>query len=286
MHSLIIGCGDTGVCVAARAVAAGDRVTGVVHRESSVQRVRATGAGALERDLDDEELTLPACDRLFYFAPPARKGSRDIRMQRVINVLGPAPEHVVYISTTGVYGDCGDEWVDEDRPVRPGTDRARRRVYAEQRLRAWCRHAVVLRTPAIYGPGRLPVARIRDAKPILNDEDSGWTNRIHIDDLAAITWFAGGRHWPNTIYNACDGKPTRLGDYYDALAELLELPPPPRVSWLIAQREFSDMRLSFLRESRRVSNARLLRDFGYHFTYPCFREGLLASLRAEQDTVE
>lgn len=280
-HDLIVGCGDTGVRVAARAVAAGDRVTGVVRSADSALRVRATGARSLLCDLDSETPELPACDRLFHFAPPPATGATDTRMQRVIDALGQPPAHVVYISTSGVYGDCGNATVTEDRPVAPTTDRARRRVDAERQLRAWCPHATILRAPGIYGPGRLPLASVRDGAPVLADADSGWTNRIHIDDLAAIAWRAGQQHWPHTVYNTSDGHPTRMGDYYDALAQMLELPRPPRIDWATAQQQFSPMRLSFLRESRRLSNARLCRDFGYRFAFADFRDGLAASLFAE-----
>lgn len=281
MHNLIVGCGDTGVRVAARAVAAGERVTGTVRTPTSARRVRAVGAQALVCDLDADGAQLPACDRLFYFAPPPRQGDNDTRVQRVIDALGRAPEHIVYVSTTGVYGDCGDDWVDEGYPVAPGTDRAKRRLDAERQLCAWSPRSVILRTPGIYGPGRLPIQRIRDAVPILHAADSGWTNRIHIDDLAAIAWQAGSSHWPHTVYHACDGNPTRMNAYYDALAALLDLPPPPRVDWATAQREFSAMRLSFLRESRRLSNARLRNDFCYRFAFADFRDGIAASLPAE-----
>lgn len=282
MHDLIVGCGDTGRRVAARAVAAGDRVTGVVRSADSARRARAVGAATLQCDLDDPQLTLPACDRLFYFAPPPPDGDADSRVRHVIDALGRAPAQLAYISTTGVYGDCDDDWVDEDRPVAPATGRAQRRVDAEKQLLGWCPHAVVLRAPGIYGPGRLPSARIRDATPILADADSGWTNRIHVDDLATIAWLAGQRHWPHAVYNACDGNPTRMSVYYDALAEKLGLPPPPRVDWATAQQQFSATRLSFLRESRRLSNARLRDDFGYRFRFADFRDGLTASLYAEQ----
>lgn len=281
MHNLIIGCGGTGMRVAARAIAAGDTVTGVVRSADSARRVRATGAGSLQCDLDTNVPDLPYCDRLFYFAPPPRMGDADTRLQRVIGTMPKTPNYVVYISTTGVYGDCGDDLVDEDRPVAPGTDRAKRRVNAENKLLDWCDHAVVLRAPGIYGPGRLPIARIRDAMPILADGDSGWTNRIHIDDLAAIAWHAGQQKWPHSIYNACDGHPTRMSVYYDTLARMLELPSPPRVDWNTAREQFSEMRLSFLRESRRLSNARLLRDFGYEFAFANLDDGLVASLAAE-----
>lgn len=284
MDNLIVGCGDTGIRVAARAVAAGERVTGVVRTAASAQCVRAVGAQALVCDLDDANDSLaqwPSCDRLFYFAPPPRQGECDTRVQRVVAGLGRPPAHVVYISTSGVYGDCGEAWVDEQRPPAPVTARAKRRLDAEQQLQAWQRATVILRTPGIYGPGRLPIQRLRAATPVVNEAESGWTNRIHIDDLAAIAWQAGQQHWPHTIYHACDGQPTRMHVFYDALAALLDLPSPPRVDWATAQRQFSAMRLSFLRESRRLSNARLCHDFGYRFVFSDFRTGLAASLPAE-----
>ncbi|GAB3670732.1 SDR family oxidoreductase [Salinisphaera aquimarina] len=281
MHSLIIGCGDTGTRVAARAVAAGDRVTGVVRSDASAWRVRAVGAHALQLDLDLDALELPACERLFYFAPPPREGEADTRMQRVLDALPAVPAYAVYISTSGVYGDCGGEWVDEDTPVNAQTERARRRVDAESRMLAYCGHATVLRAPGIYGPNRLPVDRILDGTPILDDAEGGWSNRIHIDDLAAVAWRAGDAHWAHRVYNATDGHPTRLGVYYDTLAGMLGVASPPRISWAEAEQQFSSMRLSFLRESRRISNQRLLDDSGYVFSFADFRAGLDASMRAQ-----
>ncbi|MES1946515.1 NAD-dependent epimerase/dehydratase [Salinisphaera sp. C84B14] len=280
-HSLIIGCGDTGVRVAARAVAAGDIVTGVVRSPASAAKVRAVGAHALTLDLDTEQLELPACDRLFYFAPPQREGETDTRMARVLAALHASPAYTVYISTSGVYGDCGDAWVDETRPVNAESERAKRRVDAERQMLDFSPQARVLRAPGIYGPNRLPVARVREATPILNDEEGGWSNRIHIDDLAAIAWLAGTRVLDHNLYNASDGHPTGLGIYYDTLAEMLGVASPPRISWAEAEQRFSAMRLSFLRESRRLSNQRLLDDTGYVLAFADFRDGLAASLKAE-----
>src|SRR5699024_7991177 len=183
MDNLIVGCGDTGHRVAARAGAAGELVTGVARTAASAQCVRAVGAQALVCDLDDANDSLaqwPSCDRLFYFAPPPRQGECDTRVQRVVAGLGRPPAHVVYISTSGVYGDCGEAWVDEQRPPAPVTARAKRRLDAEQQLQAWQRATVILRTPGIYGPSRLPTQRLRAATPIVNEAESGWTNRIHI----------------------------------------------------------------------------------------------------------
>lgn len=281
MSSLIIGCGATGVRVAARAVAAGEAVLGVVRSEDSAARVRAVGAEARRLDLDAEIGPLPECRRLIYSAPPPRAGEMDQRMARVLAAMPTVPAHVVYISTSGVYGDCGDDWVDETRPVAPATERAIRRVDAERQISAWAPHAVVLRAPGIYGPGRVPSDRVRSGEPVLADTAGGWTNRVHIDDLAGMVWCVATDQPAHTIYNACDGRPTPQSAYYDTLADLLGVPRPPKINWAQARERFSAMRLSFLAESRRLSNARLLADTGYRLVFPDYRDGLLASLRGE-----
>ncbi len=105
---------------------------------------------------------------------------------------------------------------------------------------------------------------------------------MHIDDLAGIAWQAARDDWPERIYNACDGHPTPIGAFYDALAGQIGAAPPPRISWDQAKARFSALRLSFLRESRRLSNARLLAT-GYRLAFADFHAGLAASLRAEAD---
>lgn len=281
MSTLIIGCGDTGVRVAARAVAAGEPVTGVVRSEDSAARVRSVGAEARRIELDADLGMLPACGRLIYSAPPPREGETDVRLARVLAALPTVPSHVVYISTSGVYGDCGDDWVDETRSPAPSTARARRRVDAEQQIATWAPHAVILRAPGIYGPGRLPIDRVLAAEPVLADTAGGWTNRVHVDDLAGMAWRVATEQPPHAIYNACDGTPTRREAYYDMLAALLGASAPPKIGWREARERFSAMRLSFLAESRRLSNARLLRDTGYRLVFADYRDGLIASLRGE-----
>ncbi|MGB7756595.1 MAG: SDR family oxidoreductase [Salinisphaera sp.] len=279
--TLIIGCGDTGVRLAARAVATGEDVLGVVRSAESAARVRSVGARALCLDLDAEVGTLPACRRLLYSVPPSRDGDTDERMRRVLAAMPAVPAHVVYISTSGVYGDCGDDWVDESRAAAPTTSRARRRVNAEQQIAAWASHAVILRVPGIYGPGRLPIDRVLAGEPVLADTAGGWTNRVHIDDLAGMAWRVATEQPRHTIYNACDGTPTRREAYYDTLAELMATSAPPKIDWAEARERFSAVRLSFLAESRRLSNARLLADTGYRLVFPDYRDGLVASLRGD-----
>lgn len=262
-------------------MAAGEQVVGVVRREDSAARVRSVGAEARRLDLDAEFGPLPECRRLIYSAPPPRAGEVDQRMARVLAALPTLPAHVVYISTSGVYGDCGDDWVDETRPVAPATERALRRVDAERQISAWAAHAVILRAPGIYGPGRVPSDRVRSGEPVLADTAGGWTNRVHIDDLAGMVWCVATEQPAHTIYNACDGRPTPRAAYYDTLADLLGVPRPPKINWAQACERFSAMHLSFLAESRRLSNARLLADTGYRLVFPDYRDGLVASLRGD-----
>lgn len=281
VSTLIVGCGDTGLRVAARAVAAGETTMGVIRSEASAARVRSVGAASCRVDLDGPIETLPACRRLIYSAPPARTGDTDERMARVLAAMPDVPAHVIYISTSGVYGDCGNDWVDETRPVAPATARARRRVEAERRIAAWAAQAAILRAPGIYGPGRLPIDRVSAGEPVLADAAGGWTNRVHIDDLAGMVWRVASRQPSHGIYNACDGAPTRREAYYDTLADLLGVPAPPQIDWAEACERFSTLRLSFLAESRRLSNDRLLADTGYQLLFPDYRDGLVASLRGE-----
>lgn len=278
--TLIVGCGDTGLRVAARALAVGDRVFGLVRGAASAARVRSVGAMAIRADLDAPVAPLPRCDRLIYSAPPPGAGLDDTRMAHGLDALPAPPAALVYISTSGVYGDCGGAWVDETRAAAPVSARAKRRLAAERRIRDYAPHATVLRAPGIYGPGRLPVGRVLTGEPVLDDSTGAWSNRVHVDDLAAMAWAAVTTPWPDPVYNACDGQPLRPSVYYDTLAEMLGVAPPPRIGWAEAQRRFSPQRLSFVRESRRLCHRRLISEPpGFRLYYGDYRQGLAASLQ-------
>ena len=285
---VIVGCGDTGRWLARDYAARGTNVTAVVRSQQGAERARDAGIADVRiHDLDQRTPGLSAAIRaaipggaiLHYMAPPPRAGEDEPRLAALIDALGTTPvQRLVYISTSGVYGDCGGDWVDETRPVNPQTARATRRVAAEQRLAQWGGPWVLLRAPGIYGPGRLPLARVRAGEPILCDADAGWSNRIHVHDLAGIALAAGERGPAQCIYNASDDRPTRMGPYYRRLAHMLGVAPPPEVDWATAQREFSPMRLSFLSESRRLDNRRLRQTLGYALRYPDYEAGLAGSM--------
>ncbi|SAL61935.1 NAD-dependent epimerase/dehydratase [Caballeronia cordobensis] len=189
----------------------------------------------------------------------------------------------VYASTTGVYGDCGGAWIDETRPARPENERARRRVSAETQLRAagagsgW--RVSIARIPGIYAGNRLPVARIERALPALVESDDVYTNHIHADDLAAILVRALSRGRPQRVINASDDTDLRMADYFDRVADAYALPRVPRITREEAQARLEPITLSFMRESRRLSNARLKRELGYVLRHPTVDDFLKANAR-------
>jgi nucleoside-diphosphate-sugar epimerase len=188
------------------------------------------------------------------------------------------PRRIVYLSTSGVYGDCGGERVDESRPVAPQSDRARRRADAEAVLGEWGAARgvaiVVLRVPGIYAADRLPLERLRKTTPVLRAEDDVYTNHIHADDLAAVCVRALERDAPAGTYNASDDTELRMGDWFDLVADRYGLVRPPRVARADAERLIPPALLSFMRESRRLVNRRLKDVLGLKLRYPTVFEGV------------
>lgn len=220
-------------------------------------------------------------DAVLHCAPPPVQGSLDTRTAHLLEALERGrilPRRMVYVSTSGVYGDCGGAWVDESRAVNPQTERARRRVDAELRLEQWCAaHGValsVLRAPGIYAPERLPLERLRARTPALEAGDDVYTNHIHADDLAAIALRALADDAPAGTYNASDDAPMRLGDWLDLVADRCALPRPPRVSRAQAASRIPAGLLSFMGESRRLDNRRLKQQLGVALRYPSAHHGL------------
>ncbi len=212
---------------------------------------------------------------VLHFAPPPSEGRDDPRTQKLLAALTRArsiPQRFVYVSTSGVYGDCAGARVTETRTRRAQTPRARRRVAAEDCLRAWAMHhrvtLAILRAPGIYAETRLPLDRIRQGTPVLADEDDVFTNHIHAADLARATVAALFRGRPNRAYNVNDDAELKMGGWFDAVADAFHLPRPPRVSWDDAEQRIAPMLLSFMSESRRLSNARMKRELRVRLLYP------------------
>jgi nucleoside-diphosphate-sugar epimerase len=283
---LIIGCGDVGLRVV-RALGGRLRVFALTSSPDRRDVLRAAGVRPLVGDLDDPASLgrlAGLADALLYLAPPPSSGHADPRLRALLAALSrrTLPARVVYASTTGVYGDCRGEWVNETRPLNATTDRARRRVDAESQLRAWGRatgaRVSVLRIPGIYAndrDGGRPQDRVRRGTPSLAAEDDGYTNHIHADDLARACIAALWRGMPQRAVNVCDDSDLKTGDYYDLVADLSGLPRPARVTRAQAAEHFSPAQWSFLNESRRLSNHRMKRELRLTLQRPTIREGLV-----------
>jgi len=236
-------------------------------------------------DLDADAalpVTLPSNYAVLYTVAPSDKAANDVRLEKLLQLLQPAPRRFVYISTTGVYGDHAGNLVTEDTPPQPNSNRALRRIAAETSLHAWGNEhgvdIVILRVPGIYGPGRLGTERIRERMAILQEADAKPGNRIHVDDLASCCIAALADDTPAGIYNVGDGDFRSPTWFSNEVARQSELAAPPTISWADAQKEFSEMRLSFLRESRRIDTRKMRDVLGVIPRYSNAEDGIRASL--------
>lgn len=276
---LVVGVGD----VARRALPA------LVARYDSLALLRPGGAAAPSArsvfgDLDRPQTLAPlagAAELVLHLAPPNEARDGDARTRNLIAALSGAPmlpRRFVYISTSGVYGDCGGARIDESRPVNPQSARAARRVDAERAVTEWGERAgieiVILRVPGIYAADRLPVERIRRATPVLRAEEDVYTNHVHADDLAAICVRALEADAPAGIYNASDDSELKMGEWFDLVADRCGLPRPARVARAEAASVMSPTLLSFMRESRRLVNRRLKDVLGVQLRYPTVFDGV------------
>lgn len=276
-RSLIAGCGDIGLRVAGRLTRSGGEVTAIVRTQQKQQALHALGANARHGDLDQPQ---DAGDWpwLFWFAPPRPEGERDERLRGWLAAQRGHIERVVYISTSGVYGDCDGRWIDESEPLKPIAARSRRRVDAEAALAEWgaargCA-VVILRVPGIYGPGRLPQARLRAGEPIMRGAEAPYSNRVHADDLADAALLAARHGAAGAAYHIADGHPTTMTDYFLQCAALLGLPAPEQIDRAEAQRCFTPAMWSYMEESKRLRIDRARHELGFTPRYPTLREGL------------
>lgn len=274
---LIIGCGDVALRAVKRFLPA-CRIYALTHTPARAEELRRLGITPIIGDLDHSESLsklagLAHC--VMHFAPPQSAGDIDQRTHNLLAVLDRGeilPQRLVYISTTGVYGNCDGHWVEETRSPHPTTSRAKRRLSAETQLREWgIRRGVtvsILRVPGIYSSERLPLARLKNGTPTLIASEDSFTNHIHAEDLARVAAAAMYRGKPGRIYNATDDSNIKMGDWFDLLATRFNLPKPRRITRAQAQTEITPSLLSFLNESRRVSNKRLKRELRVRLAFP------------------
>ena len=279
----IIGCGDIGNRVASLAHSTGCLVSALNRSPEKEELLRSQGIAVVPGNLDEPStlLNLPiAGATVFYFAPPPGGGIVDPRMRNFCDAVsaGPKPSKVVYLSTSGVYGDCGEMTVTEETPPNPQTARARRRLDAETTLTCWGEKrgvpVVILRVTGIYGPGRLPIRHLMNGAPLLNEDESPITNRIHADDLAKVVLLAGEKGDGGDIFNVSDGEHGTMTGYFNAIADSLGIPRPGQVTKKEAAEVMPPLLYSYFSESRRIDNSKMLRKLGIKLRYPTLAEGL------------
>ncbi len=281
---LIIGCGD----IARRALPElrkRHHLSALVRSPAAANPLAAQEVQIISGDLDVQQSLTPlagAADRLVHLAPPGESGACDLRTRQLLAALSEKramlPQRFVYMSTSGVYGDCGGAWVDEDRPVHPQTERAARRADAERAITEWGGahgvEIVILRAPGIYAADRLPLERLRRGTPALCPEDDVYINHIHADDLAAIVVAALERPGVAGTYNASDDTELKMGDWFDLVADRFGLARPARLARAQAAGQIPAALLSFMSESRRLVNRRMKERLGITLAYPTVIEGV------------
>jgi nucleoside-diphosphate-sugar epimerase len=283
MLKLIVGCGYLGRRVAERWLAAGDEVWAVTRSLAQADDLARLGVHPLLADVTRPETlaALPQAQTILYsvgYDRSANASRWDVYVTGLENFLRcvpGSPRRMLYISSTGVYGQADAAWVDEDSECRPRRDAGCAFWAAEQRLAAHvlgsC--AVVLRMAGLYGPGRVPHRADLLARRPLAVPAEGYLNLIHVDDMAQVVLAAEAKAPAPRVYLASDGQPVARTDYYAFLAQLLDVPQPalvtPPPDSPAAERA---------RANKRVRNRRLVEELGVTFRYPSYVEGLRASL--------
>ena len=287
-HLFCFGLGYTALRLALSLRADGWTVGGTVRSPEKAAALATQGVAAevfdRDRPLSDPEGTLKRATHLLLSAPPGPQGDPVLAAHGdVIAAIAPGLDWVGYLSTTGVYGDRGGDWVDEDSALTPTTDRGRRRLAAETAWRELHERTGlplhIFRLAGIYGPGRSAIDGLRAGRARRIDKPGQVFNRIHVDDIAAILRASIARPHPGDAYNCADDLPTPSPEVTVHAAGLLGLPPPPPVSFAAA--EMSEMARSFYAENKRVRNTRVKQQLGVTLTYPTYREGLSAQLADE-----
>ena len=284
---LIIGCGDVMRRALPRLLRRWRVLALVRHHDA---QLAALGVTQIEGDLDQpSSLSRLAgiADAVIHSAPPPAHGAGDTRTQNLIAILRRGkslPRQLVYISTSGVYGDCAGAWVSETHSLAAKSARAARRVDAERRLRQFGREqgplccVSILRAPGIYAADRLPLERLHQGLPLIMAAEDSHTNHIHAEDLGRACIAALERARPNRAYNINDDSPLPMGEWFDALADAFALPRAPRLPREEVRRAVPPMQWSFMSESRRLDNTRMKRELGLRLLYPTVTAGISAAI--------
>ncbi len=268
IHTVIIGIGYTG-----------KQVLHLLPEDT------VTGLNRQKLDLDKEtnpKLDMPAPYSILYTVPPQPHGQEKSRIKALLPLLKTLPRRVIYLSTSGVYGNRHGQTVNEEDLPSPQTQRAKKRLVAEKTWTSWCQRQnvelIILRVPSIYGPGRLGLQRINAGLPVVREEEANPGNRIHVEDLAACCVCALDENVPPGIYNVGDGTHYSSTWFVNTVARLAKIKPPPTVTKMEADTTFEPARLSFINESRILNTTKMRTILGFTPRYKDPEKGIAASM--------
>ena len=280
---LLVGCGDIALRVADK-LKKKYLLFGLIRSLKHLKDLRSRGIVPVIGDLDNLNSLKKISgisDDILHFAPPSPLGlidRRTINLLHTIKSSGILPQRLIYISTSGVYGDAKGKWVSETDSPNPSTDRGIRRLNAENLIRKFGRDSgvsvSVLRVPGIYSKDRLPLTRLKTKMPLIRDEDDSFSNHVHVADLVRIVIAALRKGKSGRIYNVCDNSTLKVGDYFDIIAKGYGFEKPRRLKWQDAKIEIPPSIFSFMRESRRINNARLKSELIENFYYSSVSDGI------------
>lgn len=279
----IVGCGDIGRRVATLCYENNIEPFAWVRSKISQSACQTLGLSSQRVDLDHSNINIRPNSSVLYTVPPPSTGEKDTRIEQFLSSIDNSQiQKIVLISTTGVYGDCKGNWVDENQSIQPTVARAVRRADAESKVIAWAQDNnidyIILRVPGIYATDRLPLKRIQCGAPVLARKTSPWSNRIHADDLAMACYKALMLTVKNDIINISDDAPSTITDYFFAVADYAGLPRPTEINSQQAKQQLSAGLLSYMTESRRLDNDKMKRVLEMELQYPSLKEGLVPSL--------
>lgn len=285
----IAGCGYIGGRVARLYRDSGAEVTCMLRSPEHASALSGEGFRTVACSLDNAA-GIPFLDTagsvLHYLVPPPGGGIADTRARNFITALhlSQKPSKIIYISATSVYSEVAGGVVNEQSATEPSSAMGKRRLDAESAFlqygAATGTPVVILRVSGIYGPGRLPLMQISQGQALLNEEQSGPSNRIHADDLAAICLAAAESAEAGEVFNVSDGNPTSMTSYFNACADALKMPRQPQVPLDEARLVMSPLMFSYVSESRIIDNSRMLKRLKVNLRYPDIQTGLASCLPA------
>jgi nucleoside-diphosphate-sugar epimerase len=288
---LIVGCGDIARRVAPL-LQKHYRIIGLYRSPDGANHLRSHSIIPIYGNLDQPNSLgklAGIAHLVIHLAPPPNQGLHDHRTTHLLSALARRtkkhvailPQRFIYISTSGVYGNCNGALIDETCSVHPENDRAIRRVDAERQIRNWGKRnhvsVSILRVPGIYAANRLPLTRLREGHPTLIDAEDSYTNHIHADDLARIICAALQHAKPGRIYHTSDDSHLKMGEYFDLIADYFDFSRPLRITRHQAKERISPSMFSFMKESRRLKNSRMKKELYIRLLYPTVLEGIKAA---------